>query len=93
VLRLILNPWPNQMRDDEPEALPFLPSIPLLPNPAPPVVEVVYSYEQLKKHRLASAPLIVRATYDEVQRMIEDGILAMQERAYEEWYLWVLRNV
>jgi hypothetical protein len=56
-------------------------------------VGVVYSYEQLKKYRLASAPLIVRVTYDEAQRMIEDGILAMQERAYEEWYLWVLRNV
>lgn len=81
------------MVEENREALPFLPSVPVLPDPAPPVVEVVYSYEQLKKHRLASAPLIVRATYDEAQRMIEDGIRAMQERAYEEWYLWVLRNV
>jgi hypothetical protein len=81
----------NQML--EPEAPSFLPSVPVLPDPAPAVVQIVYSYEQLKKHRLASAPLIVRATYDEVQRMIEDGILAMQERTYEEWYLWVLRNI
>jgi len=81
------------MRVDQQEALPFLPSVPVLPDPAPPVVEVVYSYEQLKKYRLAGAPLIVRATYDQAQRMIEDGILAMQEKAYEEWYLWVLRNV
>ena len=81
------------MLEENREAPPFLPSVPVLPDPAPPVVEVVYSYEQLKKYRLASAPLIVRATYDEAQRMFEDGILAMQERAYEEWYLWVLRNV
>ena len=46
------------MLEENRDPLPFLPSVPVLPDPAPPVVEVVYSYEQLKKYRLASAPLI-----------------------------------
>jgi hypothetical protein len=25
--------------------------------------------------------------------MIEDGLLAIQEREYEEWFFWVRRNL
>jgi hypothetical protein len=71
----------------------ILPVPPLLPEPEPPVIQVCYDYEQLKGYRLRSQPYIVRANYDIVQMMIEDGILEKRVRDYIEWLNWVKVNM
>jgi len=67
----------------------LFPVPPILPDPEPPVIEVSFSYEQLKSYRLQSAAYIVRATYDTVQRIIEDRILERQQEHFFQWLEWV----
>ena len=76
--------------DDQPGIVPVAPPVAL---PEPPAVLVVYSYEQLKQYRLQSQPYIVRATYEQVQRMLEDGLLERSAEAYLEWLEWVQANL
>ena len=64
-----------------------------MPEQGPPAILVVYNYEELKTYRLQGQPYIVRATYDQVQRMIEDGLLQRHEEAYLEWLDWVRANL
>ena len=71
----------------------IVPGPPIPPLPEPPVVLVAYSYEQLKEYRLQGQPYIVRATYDEVQRMLEDDLLQRHENEYLEWLDWVQANL
>ena len=66
---------------------------PVLPDPAPPVVEFSFSYWELKHYRLQSCHYIVRRTYDMEQRMIEDRIQESCEREQLEWLEWVGRNL
>ena len=70
--------------------------VPTAPPPAllePPEVLFEFSYPALRTYRLQSQPLIVRATYDEVQGMIEESIAEAHRLAYEGWMLWVERNL
>lgn len=70
--------------------------IPSAPPPAllePPEVLFEFSYPALRAYRLQSQPYIVRATYDEVQCMIEEHIAEAHRLAYEEWMDWVERNL
>jgi hypothetical protein len=67
----------------------FVPGPPILPDPEPPAVLVCYNYEQIKNYRLAGCHFIVRATYDDVQDMLEAGILKKHEHEYLEWLEWV----
>jgi len=78
--------------EDGDKSFGLVPELPLLPEPEPPIIQVVFSYEQLKEYRLRDQPYIVRANYDTVQRMLEDGILMRDERAYLEWLEWVEAN-
>jgi len=71
----------------------LLPTAPILPDPDPPFVQFVYDYEQLKEYRLQSQPYVVRAHYDIVQMMIEDGILERRVRDYIDWLSWVRANL
>ena len=71
----------------------IVPGRPVPPLPEPPVVLVAYSYEQLKAYRLQGQSYIVRATYDEVQRMLEDDLLQRHENEYLEWLDWVQANL
>jgi hypothetical protein len=71
----------------------IVPAPPIPPVPEPPAVLVVYSYGQLRAYRLQRQPYIVRATYDEVQRMLEDGLLQRYEDAYLDWLDWVQANL
>ena len=71
----------------------LVPTRPLLPDPAPPVVEVVFDYQQLRAYRLQSQPFVIRAHYDMVQWMLEDRILERYERAYLEWLQWIEANL
>jgi hypothetical protein len=66
---------------------------PVLPDPAPPVVEFPFSYWELKHYRVQSCHYVVRSTYDMVQRMIEDRIQERCERDQLEWLEWVGRNL
>jgi hypothetical protein len=70
----------------------IVPRPPLPPVPAPPVVVVAYGYEQLNAFRLQSQPYIMRATHDEVQRMLEDGLLERYEGEHLDWLEWVQAN-
>jgi len=71
----------------------IVPGPPFPPVPEPPTVLVAYSYEQLKAYRLQGQPYIVRANYDEVQRMLDDGLLQRYENEYLEWLEWVQANL
>jgi len=71
----------------------IFPVPPLIPQPEPTAVVASYNYEQLKAYRLASQPYLVRAHYDLVQSMIEDGIQARLERDYLDWLHWVRINL
>jgi len=71
----------------------ILPTPPVLPEPALPVVEVCFGYEQLKEYRMQSCHYVVRLNYDMVQRMIEDRILERCEREHLDWLDWVRRNL
>ena len=71
----------------------IVPVPPVPPVPEPPAVLVAYSYEQLKAYRLQGQPYIVRANYDEVQRMLDDGLLQRYENQYLEWLEWVQENL
>ena len=71
----------------------IVPVPPIPPIPEPPAVLVAYSYEQLRAYRLQGQPYIVRANYDDVQRMLEDGLLERHENEYLEWLVWVQANV
>lgn len=71
----------------------IVPVPPIPPVPEPPAVLVAYSYEQLKAYRLQGQPYIVRANYDEVQRMLDDGLLERYENEYLEWLEWVQANL
>ena len=68
------------------------PRPPILPDPEPPAILVVYNYEQLRAYRLHNQPYIVRASYDVVQWMIEDGIMRKQDKDFQEWLDWIERN-
>jgi hypothetical protein len=78
--------WDNQIPG-------IVPGPPIQPVPEPPAILVAYSYEQLKAYRLQSQPYIVRANYDEVQRMLDDGLLQRHENEYLEWLGWVQANL
>jgi len=78
--------------DNQPLKL-IIPVPPLLPDPPPPVIDITYNYEQLKHYRLQSQPHAVRATYDIVQWMIEDGIQERLIAQYIDWLSWVRRNL
>jgi hypothetical protein len=71
----------------------LIPVAPILPDPEPPFIQVVYDYQQLKEYRLQSQPYIVRANYDVVHTMIEDGILERRMRDYMDWLSWVRANL
>ena len=71
----------------------LIPAAPILPDPEPPFVQAFYDYQQLKAYRLQSQPYIVRANYDRVQMMIEDGILEKRVREYIDWLSWVQANL
>ena len=71
----------------------LIPASPFIPDPEPVMVRQVFNYEQLKEYRLMSAPYIVRANYDTVQQMIEDGILKKHEHDYLEWLAWIEANL
>ena len=78
----------------EPGIVPgVVPGPPSIPVPEPPGLLVVFSYEQLKEYRLQRQPYIVRATYEQVQRMLEDGLLERSTEAYLEWLEWVQANL
>jgi hypothetical protein len=66
---------------------------PVLPDPAPPVVEFSLGYWELKEYRMQSCQYVVRSTYDMVQRMIEDRILERYEHEQLEWLEWVRRSL
>ena len=71
----------------------LVPVIPIPPLPEPPAILIAYNYEQLRTYRLQNAPYIVRAHYDVVQWMIEDGIMRKHEKDYQEWLVWVKANL
>jgi hypothetical protein len=71
----------------------IVPGPPPIPIPEPPAVVVAYSYEQIKEYRLQCQPYIVRAHYELVQRMLEDGLLERSTEAYLEWLEWVQANL
>jgi hypothetical protein len=85
-------PYGAAVSEDDEKPSGLIPQAPLLPEPEPPIVQFVFSYEQLKEYRLRNQPYIVRANYDTVQRMLEDGILMRHEREYLEWLDWVEAN-
>ena len=75
-------------------ALGFLaPFPPVLPDPAPPVVELCFGYRELREYRMQSCHYVVRMTYDMVQRMIEDRILERWENEQLDWLEWVRRSL
>jgi len=53
----------------------------------------VYTYDQLKAYKLFNVHWIVRAHYDEVQRMLEDGILKRKDKEYKEYLQWIADNL
>jgi hypothetical protein len=83
--------WRTALGEDTPTVL--IPWPPVLPDPEPPVIEVVFNYEQLKAYRLQSQPYIVRANYDMVQWMLEDRFLEKRVREYIEWLDWIEANL
>jgi len=81
---------PREAEDSGPGIVPGAPPIPL---PEPPALLVIYSYEQLREYRLQRQPYIVRANYERVQRMLEDGLLERSTEAYLRWLEWVQENL
>jgi hypothetical protein len=68
--------------------------VPSAPPPAlisPPEVRVIYSYVQLRYYRMVSQPWMVRVTYDEVQRLLEERIEEMKQAEFQAWAQWCAR--